>query len=280
MIATPSETINSTQPYHPEEYSLLLVEDNKEILYFLEEHFKSHYNIYKACDGAEALEVCLSKHIDLVISDVMMEGMNGFDFCEHLKQDHRINHIPIVLLTAKDSPKLKLKGYSLGADAYIPKPFRLEELETRLGALIASRKKIINKFKNSIDLSPSEVSLTSIDQKFLKRVMAVIEEHLHSPEFSVELLARECGLSQLHLNKKLKALVGHTANIFIRSIRLKRAAQLLRKKMYSVAEIMHEVGFNDAKYFRSCFKREFAMTPSDYQKAHTEGITKREDLNV
>ena len=100
----------------------------------------------------------------------------------------------------------------------------------------------------------------------------MIEEHLHSPEFSVELLARECGLSQLHLNKKLKVLVGHTANIFIRSMRLKRAAQLLRKNMYSVAEIMHEVGFNDAKYFRTCFKREFAMTPSDYQKAHTAGM--------
>ncbi|MDN5211757.1 two-component regulator propeller domain-containing protein [Fulvivirgaceae bacterium BMA12] len=268
LVTTPPKTTAAIQPFDPDEYSLLLVEDNEDILYFLQEHLKDYYNIYPAHDGEEALRICLQKNIDLVISDVMMEGMNGFEFCENLKKDERINHIPIILLTAKDSPEFKIKGYSLGADAYIPKPFRLDELETRLAALIASRRKIISKFKNSIDLSPSEVSLTTIDQKFLKRVMKVIEAHIHSPEFSVELLARECGLSQLHLNKKLKVLIGHTANIFIRSMRLKRAAQLLQKNMYSVAEIMQEVGFNDAKYFRSCFKKEFSMTPSDYQKAH------------
>ncbi|MFY0653902.1 MAG: response regulator [Cyclobacteriaceae bacterium] len=256
-----------SKPVKQKVQTLLLVEDHDDILFFLEENFKDSYNIFKAHEGGEALEICLEQSIDLVISDIMMEGMDGFEFCEKLKADERINHIPIILLTAKDTSEHKIKGYSLGAEAYIAKPFSLQELEARLDSLLESRKNIIGKFKNQMDLSPSEVGLTSIDEKFLKRVMAYIEENISSSEFSVEMLARECGLSQIHLNKKLKALVGNTANSFIRSIRIKRAAQLLKKNMYSVAEIMYEVGFNDAKYFRDCFKKEFGMTPSDYQKS-------------
>lgn len=267
LVPSENEDKKISLPRKNKDQTLLIVEDNEDILFFLEENFKDTYNIHLAREGSEALDTCLSQNIDLVISDIMMEGMNGFDFCQKLKSDERINHIPIILLTAKDSSENKIKGYALGADAYIAKPFSLEELETRLNALLESRKTIINKFRSNIDLSPSEVGLTSIDEKFLNRVMSYIEENISSSEFSVEMLARECGLSQIHLNKKLKALVGSTANSFIRNIRMKRAAQLLKKNMYSVTEIMYEVGFNDAKYFRDCFKKEFEMTPTDYQKA-------------
>ncbi|MEQ9286008.1 MAG: two-component regulator propeller domain-containing protein [Cyclobacteriaceae bacterium] len=246
-------------------YSVLLVEDNDDILFFLEETFKMDYNIFKAHEGREALDICLDKSIDLVISDVMMEGMDGFGFCKELKSDDRINHIPVILLTAKDNPESKLKGYALGADAYIPKPFSMQELQTRLEALIESRQRIVSKFQSSVELSPSEAGLTSIDEKFLKRVMTFIEDNISMTELSVEMLASECGLSQLHLNKKLKVLVGDTANSFIRSIRLKRSAQLLKKDIYSITEVMYEVGFIDAKYFRRCFKDKFGVTPKQFQ---------------
>ncbi|RED96020.1 hybrid sensor histidine kinase/response regulator transcription factor [Marinoscillum furvescens] len=250
--------------------TVLLVEDNEDILFYLEEHFKDRYIIHKANEGQGALNICLDKHVDLVVSDVMMPGMDGLEFCEKLKEDDRINHIPVILLTAKRSPDNKVKGYEKGADAYIPKPFDMNELETRMEALISGRQKILSKLRKNIELKPSEVKVTSLDEKFLKRVLSYIEENIGMTEFTVEMLAHECGMSQLHLNKKLKVLVGQTANAFIRSIRLKRAAQLLSKNRYSVNEVMYEVGFIDAKYFRTCFKKEFGTTPSDYQKTHAE----------
>ncbi|MFY0628361.1 MAG: response regulator [Reichenbachiella sp.] len=259
-----------TNKEYQKDQSLLIVEDNKDIIFFLEENFKSDFNIFTASEGEKALEICLNNQVNLVISDVMMDGMDGVELCEKLKNDERIDHIPIILLTAKGGSDDKLKGYSAGADAYMSKPFSLEELETRMRSILDSRQAVIGKFKVNKTLSPSEAGMTSIDEKFLSRVMSYIEENISSSEFSVEKLARECGLSQLHLNKKLKALVGDTANSFIRNIRLQRATQLLKRNMYSIAEIMYEVGFNDAKYFRDCFKKEYHMTPSEYRKNHVD----------
>jgi signal transduction histidine kinase/ligand-binding sensor domain-containing protein/DNA-binding response OmpR family regulator len=252
------------------EQTLLLVEDNKEILFFLAEHFNHTYNIDTAYEGSEALDICLKKNIDLVVSDILMPGMNGFEFCEKLKTDDRINHIPIVLLTAKNSSEHKLKGYSLGADAYMAKPFDLTELESIIQSLIANRKAILSKLRKNIDVSPSDVALTSQDERFLKRIVSFIEQHISNSELTVDMLSRECGMSLLHLNKKLRVLTDHTANSFIRNIRLKRAAQLMRKNQYSVSDVMYEVGFTDPKYFRTCFKKEFDLTPSDYQREQSE----------
>ena len=250
-------------------HTILLVEDNEDILSYLKEHFEKMYEVLMAKEGQEALEYCLNDHVDLVVSDIMMPGMDGITFCETLKQDDRINHIPVILLTAKKSDESKLKGYEKGADAYIGKPFQMQELETRMESLISSRKKLLSKIRHNVNLEPNEIEITSLDERFIKRVMGYIEENIGMTEFTVEMLAHECGMSQLHLNKKLKVLVGQTANAFIRSIRLKRAAQLLSKDRYSVSEVMYEVGFIDAKYFRSCFKKEFGVTPSDYQRQHS-----------
>lgn len=254
------------QASEKKDYTLLLVEDNEDILFYLQEHFKIKYNVEVAHDGNEALNICLGGNIDLVLSDITMPGMDGLEFCNALKQDDRINHIPIILLTAKTSSADKVKGYEKGADAYVPKPFNIEELDSRTEALLANRQILLGKLKKNMDLTPSEVQVTSLDEKFLKRVMSIIEENIGNSEFTVDVLSRECGMSTLHLNKKLKVLVGITANSFTRSIRLKRASQLLQKGQYSVNEVMYEVGFIDAKYFRSCFKKEFGTTPSEHQK--------------
>jgi signal transduction histidine kinase/ligand-binding sensor domain-containing protein/DNA-binding response OmpR family regulator len=248
------------------DHTVLIVEDNEDILFYLNEHFKSKYNIVQAKNGRQALEICLKQDIQIVISDIMMPEMDGLEFCEKLKSDDRINHIPIILLTAKRSQDSKLEGYEKGADAYISKPFNIEELDTRLATLLASRQKLLEKLQTKMDLSPSEIQVTSLDERFLKKVMGYIEENISLSELTIEMIAREVGMSQLHLNKKLKVLVGQTANAFVRNIRLKRAAQLLSKNQYAVNEVMYEVGFMDAKYFRSCFKKEFGTTPSEYQK--------------
>ncbi len=256
--------------YDPKkESTILFVDDNEDIVFYLEDHFKHSYNIFIANNGKEALGKCLDEHIDMVVSDVMMPEMDGFELCEKIKEDERINHIPVILLTARKSNDQKVKGYEKGADAYMGKPFEMHELETRMEALLASRRKLLNKIRKNINLEPKEIEITSLDEKFLSRIMSYIEENIGMTEFTVDMLAKECGMSQLHLNKKLKVLVGQTANAFIRSIRLKRAAQLLAKDRYSVNEVMYEVGFIDAKYFRSCFKKEFDKTPSDYQRDHS-----------
>ncbi|MFY0625822.1 MAG: response regulator [Reichenbachiella sp.] len=260
------ESINNTEKSSLQKESILLVEDNEDILNFLSDQLKNKYQIQTASDGSQALELCLNGEIDLVVSDVMMPGMDGLSFCEKLKADDRINHISVILLTAKASTDSKLKSYEKGADAYIAKPFEFRVLLTRIEALLNSRKTMLAKFKKGIELSPSQIEVTSLDEKFIQRVLSYIEENIGLSEFTVEMLANECGMSQLHLNKKLKVLTGQTSNAFIRNIRLKRAAQLLSMNRHTVNEVMYEVGFIDSKYFRTCFKKEFGTTPSEYQK--------------
>ncbi|MFY0687404.1 MAG: response regulator [Cyclobacteriaceae bacterium] len=261
-----SENGNSNEKQDAHEHTILIVEDNEDILFYLNEHFKSKYNIIQTRNGKQALDTCLNKDIQIVISDIMMPEMDGLEFCARLKSDDRINHIPIILLTAKRSQDSKLEGYEKGADAYISKPFNIEELDTRLASLLASRQKLLEKLQTKMELSPSEIQVTSLDERFLKRVMGFIEDNMSLSELTIDMIAKEVGMSQLHLNKKLKVLVGQTANVFVRTMRLKRAAQLLAKNQHSVNEVMYEVGFMDAKYFRSCFKKQFGTTPTEYQK--------------
>ena len=252
------------------DHTVLIVEDNEEIRHFIRDSFVHHYNVLEAREGGEGLNQCREHTVDVVITDVMMEGMNGIDFCKKLKSDDRINHIPVIMLTARDTEEDKLTGYHSGAEAYITKPFRIEELEARLKAILSTRINIIEKYRSKADLSPTEIGLTNSDKAFLERMMRHIEANISNSEFTMEELAMECGLSQHYLNKKMKALVGSTAKAFVRKMRLKRAAQLfLRKDITSVTQVMNEVGFNDPKYFRVCFKEEYGLPPKEYQMKHT-----------
>lgn len=194
--------------------------------------------------------------------------MNGFELCETIKLDEKISHIPVILLTAKSSTENRIKGYNLGADGYISKPFSIEVLEARIQNLIESREKLRNKIRTTITVEPSEVTTTSMDEKFLKRILRIIEANISDPHFSVNQLASEYGMSQTIFHKKMKSLCGQTPKAFIRSIRLKRAAQLLATAKYAVADVTYEVGFQDIKYFRNCFKEEMGMLPTEYKKQH------------
>nr|WP_245891735.1 helix-turn-helix domain-containing protein [Flavobacterium faecale] len=204
------------------------------------------------------------------MSDVMMPKMDGFELCKAIKTDVDLSHIPVVLLTAKTSDDNKVKGYSLGANAYVEKPFNLEVLKAQLDTLIKNRKLLQEKFRNTIDIEPSEFSTTKVDDNLLTKILEIVESKLTDETLNVQFIASECGLSQANLNKKLKALTGKSTAAFIRSIRLKRAAKLLSTGRYSVSDVTYEVGFTDLKYFRNSFKEEFLVSPSDFKRNNTD----------
>ncbi|AWG22769.1 hypothetical protein FFWV33_15155 [Flavobacterium faecale] len=200
----------------------------------------------------------------------MMPKMDGFELCKAIKTDVDLSHIPVVLLTAKTSDDNKVKGYSLGANAYVEKPFNLEVLKAQLDTLIKNRKLLQEKFRNTIDIEPSEFSTTKVDDNLLTKILEIVESKLTDETLNVQFIASECGLSQANLNKKLKALTGKSTAAFIRSIRLKRAAKLLSTGRYSVSDVTYEVGFTDLKYFRNSFKEEFLVSPSDFKRNNTD----------
>ena len=200
---------------------------------------------------------------DIIISDVMMPGMDGFALCEKLKKDDRTSHIPVILLTAKAGQPHKLEGLSTGADDYITKPFDVKELLQRTQNLIEGRMLLRKKFARQITLKPSEVSPASMESSFLQKVMDTIEGHMHEEQFGVEELAREVAMSRSQLHRKLVALIGKTPSDILRQTRLLRAKELLEKRSTTPSEVAFRVGFNSHSYFSKCFKEEFGVSPSE-----------------
>lgn len=272
-----------------EKPSILLVEDNPDMRSYILSYLQSHYQMIEARDGQEGLDLALQEIPDLIISDVMMPRMDGFELCQRLKTNELTSHIPLILLTAKGTCEGRLKGLELGAIDYITKPFDKQELKLRIQNLLQFqrqlqeqlRKRISaigtklpearvtsaeDKFFGSLQLAVgSHQFITSADDKFLNRVIRIAEQHITNPDFSPEKLAREVGLSRAHLNRKLKGLLNQRTNDFIRSLRLKRAALLLEKRAGTVSEIAFEVGFNHLAYFARSFKKQYGVAPSEYQ---------------
>jgi signal transduction histidine kinase/ligand-binding sensor domain-containing protein/DNA-binding response OmpR family regulator len=249
-------------------FKILLVEDNPDIRFYLKDNLKEKYEILEASNGEEAWEIIINVIPDLVVSDVMMPVMDGMELCTKIKSDNRSSHIPVILLTAKSADQYRLEGLEKGADDYITKPFNFEILELRIKNLIEQRKKIRSYFQQDKELQPTDISITSLDEKFLKKIKEITENNLHEPNFSVEKLSLDFGISRAHLYNKLLALTGKTPIEYIRILRIRRAAQLLEKSQLTVMEIAYKVGFNDPRYFTKHFKSEFKMTPSQYAKKY------------
>ena len=243
---------------------LLLVEDNDDFRFYLKDNLKDRYNILEASNGKEGLQKALSSLPDLIVSDIMMPEMDGIELCRSLKTNTETSHIPIILLTARMSQDIKQEGYDTGADDYLTKPFSFEILESRIHNLISQREKIKTSFQKHFKIEPGEIGITSLDEKLMKKALETVEKNMSDPEFSVEKLSRELGMSRVHLYKKLTALTGKSPIEFIRIMRLKRAAQYLSKSQLTVSEIAFEVGFNDPRYFSRYFKAEFGLLPSQY----------------
>jgi signal transduction histidine kinase/ligand-binding sensor domain-containing protein/DNA-binding response OmpR family regulator len=243
---------------------LLMVDDNPDIRQFVKRGLGEQYYIYEAENGQKGLELAKKVLPNIVITDLMMPIMDGVTLCNKLKSAQETSHIPVVILTAKMSQEWEIEGLKTGADAYIRKPFDLEVLELKLSNILKYRDEMRKRFNREITLQPNELTVTSADETFLKEAIAIVEKHMMDTEFSVEMLVKEMHISRSNLYIKTKELAGLSCSEFIRSIRLKRAIQLLEQSDLTVKEIMYMTGFNTASYFSKCFKKQFGVIPSKY----------------
>lgn len=253
---------------------LLVVEDNDEVRAYIKSIFEGTYIILQASEGKEALDIALEEMPDLVISDVMMPVMDGITLCTQLKMNVKTSHIPVILLTARTSLIFKVEGLETGADDYITKPFNPKVLQLKVRNLMRMREMMRRMFRDNevLSIEPKRVTLTSADESFVQQALESIEKNMSNPDYAVDDLGRDVGMSRTQLYRKLKALTGQSANEFIRVIRLKRAAQLLEQNQLTIAEVTYEVGFTDLKYFRECFKKLFGVTPSEFVQKTSDDL--------
>jgi signal transduction histidine kinase/ligand-binding sensor domain-containing protein/DNA-binding response OmpR family regulator len=244
--------------------SLLLVEDNDEVLEYLDQLFAKDYMVAKTKNGIEALEHILKSEPNVIVSDIMMPEMDGLELCQKLKNDINTCHIPVLLLTAKADVADNIKGAHIGADDYVTKPFSPELLLARVASLIDNRRRIIKKFNTGEGFIPENIAKNPLDEAFLSKVVALINENLDNDEFSVEGMGQIMGMSRSNLFRKLKAITGKTPIEFIYFIRLKRGMELLLERNLNVSEIAYEVGFRNSSSFSKSFKKQFGKSPSEY----------------
>ncbi|WP_316838507.1 two-component regulator propeller domain-containing protein [Pedobacter gandavensis] len=252
------------EPQSDKAFTILIVEDNEELRALIKDLLEPEYHVLESTDGLQALQLAKIEIPDLIITDVMMPNMNGFELCQEIKSDEQTSHIPVILLTAKDSQSDQISGLSKGADVYLSKPFSIKILLLNVRNILQSREVISSKYRQQFIFSPSNILLDTMDEQFLSRLIAIIEEGMENKEFGVDLLSNKMAMSQSVLYKKVKALTDMTVNDFSKSIRLKKAAQLLKESGYNVSEISSLVGFLDARYFSKEFKKQFGRTPRDY----------------
>jgi ligand-binding sensor domain-containing protein/signal transduction histidine kinase/DNA-binding response OmpR family regulator len=245
-------------------YKLLIVEDNYELRRFLCDSLEQKYKVLEAQNGKDGFAITLAQFPDLVISDVMMPVMNGIELCKSIKNDVRVSHTPVILLTVLNSINNQIEGYEIGADDYITKPFNLNLLEARIINLIESRKKINRKFLEELKPNPKQYYHNLLDEKFIEKALDVVEKNISNTEFSAEDFASQIGMSRSNLHIKLKALTDQSATEFIRVTRLKKAIGFLSEYRYNISEVSYMVGFNSISYFNRCFKQQFGKTPSEF----------------
>ena len=243
---------------------VLLVDDNEEILEFLEHELEEKYAIIKALHGQEALEFLKENAVQLVISDVMMPVMDGFELCRAIKTNFDYSHIPVILLTAKNTLQSKIEGLELGADAYVEKPFSPEYLQVQIANLLFNRNKIKEHFASSPLVHIKSIAYSKADELFLERVNDCIIKNLEDTELDVEKLARLMNMSKPTLYRKIKSLSDLSPNELINLSRLKKAAEILAEGNHKIYEVADMVGYASQTHFGRSFHKQFGMTPSEY----------------
>lgn len=244
---------------------LLVVDDNADFRNYLYEDLSHRYEVHTAVDGKDCLKKIHEVQPDMVICDVMMPNMDGFEVTKAIKTSINTSHIPVILLTARASDDFRLEGYETGADAYLTKPFQMEILEARIKNLIDERQKRIAYFSKTVDVSPKEITITSMDQKLMTKIMECIEKNMDNADYSVEDLSYDIGMHRMNLYRKIQSLTNMAPLEFMRTMRLKRAAQIISgDPNLNVSEVAMMVGFNTTKYFSRYFKDMFGVTPSQY----------------
>lgn len=251
---------------------ILVVEDNEELLALMLQVLSKNYHVFTAKNGKQAMNIIMKEKLDLVVSDVMMPIMDGIELTKQLKSDKSFWQLPIILLTAKNKEEDKTEAYSVGADAYITKPFKFEELEVRINALLANRKKMIEKIESEVSLQASseaeaqqEVHLSNPEQAFVTRAKETIMQHLSDADYDREAFAKDMAMGESTLYNKVKATTGQTVIAFITSIRMKEAQRIIQSNPnILISDVAIQVGFNTPKYFSKCFKKEFGVFPKEY----------------
>lgn len=264
-IAGISEDSNETPVNVGEKQTILIVEDNTEFINFLEVSFEDEYKVLRASDGVIGLELLNNNDIDIVISDIMMDNMDGLELCRRIKTDVNLSHIPVILLTAKSMMEDEIAGLETGADDYVTKPFSLSVLRARVQSILRARERYRRRFTDKTDVKPAEVAITPLDQQFIEKALAAVEDNIADTSFSVEDLSDALGMHRTNLYRKIHSLTGKSPIEFIRIIRLRRACQYLEKSQKYVSEIAYAVGFNSPKLFARYFKDEYGMSPREYR---------------
>ena len=244
---------------------VMIVDDNRDFLSYMVSELSGHFNVVPASGGESCLEKLHKVQPDVLVSDVMMPGMDGFELTRRVKNDIETSHIPVILLTARTSDDIRLEGYETGADAYLTKPFKMDILEARIRNLIDERQRRISSFSASAEIRPANVAVNTLDEKLMDGIMESIQKNMDNPDYSVEELSSDVNMHRMNLYRKLQSLVGMTPSEFIRTIRLKKAAQILSERPdISISELADMVGFNTPKYLTRYFKEMFGCTPSQY----------------
>ena len=250
---------------------VLVVEDEDEIRTYLKSELSDDYKVETCNDGKEAYDLILRDAPDLVISDIMMPEMDGLTLCRKVKQNTNVNHIPVILLTAKSKPEDTLEGMDTGADAYMVKPFNTELLKKTIANLIANRRLLRNKFSGAQQQEDKmeKITMKSSDEILMGKIMKVVNEHLDDPALNVEMLASEVGLSRVHVHRKLKELTNLSTRDFIKNIRLQQAAALLTQdQKLTISEIAYATGYTNLSHFSSSFREKYGMSPKEYMSQH------------
>ncbi|MBT1709695.1 response regulator [Fulvivirgaceae bacterium PWU5] len=245
---------------------ILIIEDNADIITFIQASLHDKYNFITASNGEEGLDKTTSFLPELIISDIMMPVMDGLTMCRQIKSNPKTSHIAVIMLTARTLTSQQVEGLRTGADSYLTKPFDIDLLEAHMDHLLQRKQELADYFRHELILQPEEGSGENVDDKFIKKVMSIIEANIANPEFSVEMLSDEVGMSSTHLYRKLKSTTRLSPNDIIRKYRIKKASLLLANKEGNISEIMYAVGFSNLSYFSKCFKGEFGITPKEYQQ--------------
>jgi signal transduction histidine kinase/ligand-binding sensor domain-containing protein/DNA-binding response OmpR family regulator len=268
------ETEPEADPLVTDKPVMLIVDDDVPIREYVSRIFKEQFTLYEAGNGEDGLKLAQEYTPDIIISDVLMQGISGIELCNQVRENPSIAHIPVILLTSSASSDVKLKGIECGADDYITKPFDKELLVARVASLLKSRNNLQKYFYNEITLRGNNLKIPAEYKDFLDKCIAVVEKHLDNEAFSIKILAAEIGMSHSNLYKKVKSISGQSVNGFIRFIRLRKAAELFINTPCNVNEAAFQVGINDIKYFREQFNKLFGMNPSDYIKKYRKPFQK------
>ena len=248
---------------------ILIVEDNKDIRTYIKDQLEENYKIIEAADGEAGLAAAKETIPDLIVTDVMMPQMDGYEFAKNIRGDERSSHIPIIMLTARAADEDKISGLETGVDDYLIKPFNPKELQVRIKNLLEMRSLLRKRFSKALVIKPEEVSVIPADKKFMEKLISEIDKNLQEEDFTTAKLSNTMGMSMRTLSRKLNSLIDQSPSNLIRSMRLNRAAELLKKKVGNIAEVAYQVGFSDQAHFTRAFKKEFDLSPSDYAKKHS-----------